>query len=215
MTHHRRNVARLTTLLALGLLAFPLGLAGCGKEEAKKSQQTYVPPPPPPLAPLEGLEMDPRVQFPQSREPSSRGLAEGIAQLASSLVSGDEASMAEVLDENGNMVLNALVDSGAWKKESSEIEAVRVCVLSEGENGAQCQLGLGVQDKNGAYLLAWSGQRTGDVWVFSPEPLEYTEGEQLAALDNAAIVAPTLPSPVRLEIDPESMKIRPIERFSK
>lgn len=213
MTHLRRSVAR--SALVLGAAFLVVGVGGCEKKQAQRPAPPVVAPPRPALAPLEDLEMDPRVQFPQSREPSTRELAEGIAQLASSIVSGDEASLAEVLDENGNAVLNALVDSGMWSKESGRIEAVRVCVLSEEENGSACQLGLGVQDSDGAYLLAWSGQKSGETWVFAPAPIRYITGDQLAALDDAALTAPTLPEPVRLEVDPAEMNRKPIERFSK
>lgn len=215
MTCPRRDPGLVALLLGVALVALPLGVAGCGKKAEEKPKQTYAPPPPPPLAPLEDLKMDPRVQFPQSREPSTRALAEGIAKLASAIVSGDEVSLAEMLDDTGNDVLNTLVNSGQWSKETKGIEAVRVCVLNEADGGATCQLGLGVQDEHGAFLLAWSGQRRGDTWVFTPAPLKEIDGAQLAALDDASITPPSLPSPVHFQIDPNAPKLKPIERFSK
>lgn len=196
MTRRRHDRRRFPTLLGVGAFALllPLALGGCDKGE----EQVQAPPPAPPprrLDPLEDLDMDPRVQFPEARDPSTRELAEAIADFASAFVSGDDAILTDMLDDQGEAVLSRLKSTGQWSKETSRIEAVRVCVLKE--DGDECTLGLGVQDPDGAYMLAWTGESRGDSWVFSPMPVEDIKAPSLSMLDDIPLVAPTVPSPVQ------------------
>ncbi len=138
--------------------------------------------------------MDPRVQFPETREPSTRELAMAIADLASALISGDDAIMADLLDDKGKAVLRELKANGQWRAATSRLEAVRVCVLEE--NDDRCVLGLGLQDPDGAYILAWSGQKQGEGWTFSPLPVRDIEQPSVAMLDGVPLDAPDLPQPV-------------------
>lgn len=214
MTRHPSR--SLATTIARGVaLAALVALASCGNDEPEAPERAYVPPPPPPLAPLEDLDMDPRVQFPQAREPSTRELAEGIAQLASAIVAGDDASLAEVLDDRGKRVLDDLTAKGLWDQSTKRIETVRVCALQEGESKTSCRLALGIQDPDGAYLLAWTGAQEGETWIFSPLPIDSSVVPQVAMLDDAPIAPPVLPGPVAFDFDPTLETITPPEPFKK
>lgn len=195
MTLPRFERRRTPLAMTAGAIAvcLPLALGGCGKEE----QQVQAPPPPPPprqLGPLEDLEMDPRVQFPEAREPGSREIAEAIAEFASALVKGDDSTMAAMLDESGQAVLSQLKSDGLWKSATSNIEAVRVCTLTQSDDAFD--VGLGVQDPDGAYLLAWSAKRGTEGFTFSPMAVEYVRKDSVSMLDNSSLAAPSLPQPV-------------------
>ena len=203
MTPHRPDRRRLPLVLAAGALALaiPLGMPGC----EKKQKQVQAPPPPPPprrLDPLEDLDMDPRVQFPEAREPSTRELAEAIAEFSSALVRGDDATLSAMMDADGRTVLSALKSSGHWKAETSRIEAVRVCTLEEADDAVR--LGLGIQDPEGAYVLAWTGTPDGDSYTFSPLPMEYVQRDSVAMLDELPLIPPALPGPAERNAPPEA-----------
>jgi hypothetical protein len=183
----RAGVLALCLPLVLG------GLGGCGKEE----QQVQAPPPPPPprqLGPLEDLGMDPRVQFPEAREPSTREIAEAIAEFASALVQGDDSTMSAMLDESGREVLSLLKSEDQWKDATSRIETVRVCTLTQSDDAFE--VGLGVQDPDGAYLLAWKASRGSEGFTFAPMAVEYQRQESVAMLDNSSLAPPSLPEPI-------------------
>lgn len=191
--------------LSLALLAGTL--AGCEKKKAP-------PPPPPPPAPvavaptwsLEDIAMDPRVQFPENRTPSTRELAEAIAKLATAIITGNDRDMTTLLDPIDHAVMSDLVSSGGWTDGTTGIEAIRVCVLEEGEGKTTCRLGLGVQDKLGAYLLAWSGASGGGQWTFQGLAIVPQFAERVAALDGASMIEPSVDvsAPVIVEL-PESI----------
>jgi len=181
----------------IGGLAMTLGanalLGGC----EKKKPPPPPPPPPPPVAKgpdwtLEDIEMDPRVQFPEARTPSSRELAQAVADLASAIVTGNDAEMMAMLDPIDHAVMSDLVTAGDWKSGTSSIEAVRVCVLEEGDDKGSCRLGLGVQDAMGAYLLAWTGAADSSEWTFQGLSIMPQLADRVATLDGVAMVEPTI-----------------------
>lgn len=190
----RHDLRRVRTLAGVCMLALAFGpLTGCGEEEK--------PPPPPPkpvakapepeLSPLEELPMDPRVQFPEERAPASRSMAEAIAGLASAIATGDADQAAEWLAEPDRMVLDQLIESGGWGKATSALEIVRVCVLEQTDQ--TCTVGLGVQDSEEAYLLAWDGASTDGQWTFTARPLVEITAPVAADLDGAELRAPVIP----------------------
>lgn len=206
---------RLTVVLGACALSAAALVGGCEKE---------APPPPPPapapapvveVSPLEGLKMDPRVQFPQEREPSTRELAEAIATLASAFVKGDANAAKSVLSPDAGALIDAMVATGEWKTGTASVETVRVCVLSEQADSGSATLGLGIQDATGAYLLAWRGSNADGVWEFAPMPLNDTEAAQVALLDGSPMVSRALPGPESVSVDPEARKIKVRKMFSK
>lgn len=181
------SILRLLTLSAAAGVA---ALAGCEKK---------APPPPPPVvtssAPaeptwlIEDLDMDARVQFPQGKAPSSQSLAQAVADLASAIASGDDKSMQPLLDAADREVLKDLVGSGDWKSSTSGIEAVRVCVLTESDDKKTATVGLGVQDKDGAFMLAWTGTESGS-WRFQGMSILPMMAERVAMLDDRELLEP-------------------------
>jgi len=192
-------------------------VTGCGKEkeEAPAPVATSAPAPEPVVSPLEGLRMDPRVQFPQERSPSTRELAEAIAKLATALVKGDATGAQSVLNTDAAGLVDEMVTSGEWKKGTTGIEAVRVCVLTEQTDAQTATVGLGIQDSSGAYLLAWKGMGADGLWKFSPMPVDDTFATQVALLDGSAITSRTLPDPELVSVDPESRRVKVRKMFSK
>ena len=189
-----RAVRTLTLLpLTAGVLACALALPAC-KEEAPPP-----PPPPPPRAPqkvdAQAFATDPRVQFPFEHAPTDESLAKAVADLASALAQGDETAFGALLDNPSRQVLAEQVRTGAWERETADIEAVRVVSLTV-EGGATAVATLAVQDPRGAYLLAWKGVRTGDAWLFGGAPSPDTRAPRASDLDGAAASAlSTSPTP--------------------
>ncbi|MEM8835119.1 MAG: hypothetical protein AAGD00_04790 [Planctomycetota bacterium] len=208
-----RWTVRFTTVFILSLLAPLLVACGGGEEEAPPP-----PPPPPPPKPqftLEDLDLDPRVQFPNQREPESFELAEAIAELANALVRGDADAFKRVLASGDRDVLDTLLEVGAWETETEDIELVRVAVLEETDESVR--IGLAVQDPSGAYMLAWTARDSGG-WKFSGMPIAPVEGASVLDIDGAELVAPsadaerfqtqTRPIPVPVEPDDNDRRRR-------
>jgi hypothetical protein len=202
----RANNWALVGGLTLAVMAGSM-LTACEKKKAP-------PPPPPPPAPvavgpdwtLEDIAMDPRVQFPENRTPSTRELAEAIAQLATAIITGNDRDMTDLLDPIDHAVMSDLVSTGGWKDGTTGIEAVRVCVLEEGEGKTTCRLGLGVQDPLGAYLLAWTGASSDGRWTFQGLAIVPQIADRVAALDGASLIEPAIDTtaPVIVEL-PDSV----------
>lgn len=180
---------RATTRLALaGALALPAVLAACGKE---------APPPPPPPPPkkvaqkvdAQSFVSDPRVQFPQEHAPTDESLAQAVADFASALARGDASAFGAMLDNPSKQVLEQQRSSGAWTRETSGIETVRVVALTAQAESAD--LALAVQDPRGAYLLGWKAVRTpADSWTFGGAPAPDTRAPRASDLDGA-VAAPS------------------------
>lgn len=170
MTNRVNNNDRIwvRAVLAASLLAGGAWLSAC-KEEAP-------PPPPPPPArqvaqPVDAQSFvsDPRVQFPQEHAPTNESVARAVGDLASALASGDAGAMLMLLDAPGRAIIEEQVDSGAWGRETTGIEVVRVVSLTH--DNESVTVTLAVQDKRGAYLLGWKGVRGDDQrWVFGGAP---------------------------------------------
>jgi len=194
------SILRLLTLSAAAGVA---ALAGCEKK---------APPPPPPVvttsAPaepawfIEDLDMDARVQFPQGKAPSSQTLAQAVADLASAIASGDDKSMQPLLDVADREVLRDLVGSGDWKSATAGIEAVRVCVLTESEDKSTATVGLGVQDKDGAFMLAWTATGTSS-WRFQGMSILPMMAERVAMLDDRDLLEPPFDITTAIAAKPE------------
>lgn len=179
----------LRVALACAILAPSLTLTvGCKKEE---------PPPPPPPPPrqvarpvdAQSFVSDPRVQFPQEHAPTDESLARAVADFASALANGDDGAMTSMLDAPGRSILAEQVQTGAWERETSTIETVRVVALTL--DGDSADLTVAVQDPRGAYLLGWKAVRdANDAWVFGGAPAPDARAPRASDLDDAVSSQP-------------------------
>ncbi|MFG0259169.1 MAG: hypothetical protein ACF8LK_02360 [Phycisphaerales bacterium JB041] len=157
-----------------------LGLASCKKEEP-------APPPPPPPPPrveapkpldaasvLQSMNVDARVEFAEGAAPVDRGLAEAAIRLADALAQGDDAALRGMLDRSDHGALDKLIGDGQWYEATGRIEAVRVVSIDDGArlNRApeRADVGLAVQDPDGAYIMLWAGRKVLDDWMFTARP---------------------------------------------
>ena len=197
MTHptkrETRRDRRTPALLGVAL-ACAAGLSGCS-EEPEPQQTRVAAPPPPPQVTLADLTIDPRVQFPEERWPSTPELAQAVASLASGIAAGDREMIAARLAPESEAILDLLASSGDWDRATSDIEIVRVCILNESSDGATVELGLGVQDEAGAYLLAWEGRDESGEWRFAGVEAELVTAPTALGLDTAEIMAPWIAEP--------------------
>ncbi len=186
-------------VLFIGILLSGLGtLSGCGKEEP-------APPPPAPAVvrvdPMAGISLDPRVQWPDDREAWTPELAEAIADFANSIARGDLDTMQGVLGTQGRRVFAIAFGDSAKTNSQSGFEAIRVCVLHQLEDGP-AELGLGVQDKTGAYLTGWVGREDpSGKWIFEPAPCASVTAERVSLLDSDRLPQPTLGTIALLRVD--------------
>ncbi len=202
--------------LSLAAVAAMLVLAGCPKEEAPVAAPVVSAPPPPP-DPWEGITLAAKVEFPKEKGPSDANLLRAAVDLANALAKGDDAAMMPLLSRRDQSVLKDLAERGEWKTQTANLELVRVCALSV-EDG-KAKLGLGVQDKAGAYLLAFEGENAGGSWTFSGLAIEPKTARAAADLDGvelkvrpitvaAAAAAPT-PAPKPEDAPPEEPSSSP------
>lgn len=177
----------------VGASALALGVAGCSKKEdnAKPRQQVAAAPPPRPRVSLESIKMDPKVQFPEERTPTNQEIAQAVAELASALASGNHERLTAMVSPRDQVVLEGLVGHGDWKKQTEAIQAVRVCVINE--NAGAVQVGLGVQDRLGAFVSAWEATGAAGSWKFSGLAIEPKFAATAKELDGVSLTPPKLP----------------------
>jgi hypothetical protein len=192
---HRRNLPR-TLIIGVAAIAVALNAAGCGK---KKKPAPPPPPPPKVVAPppepvdvaalLQQLKSDARVQFPSNQSPADRSLAEGIIKLANALAKGDAAEMKGLLAPPAQGIVDELVSSGGWEEGTKPIEQVRIVSVSGTmeEQPSASQVGFAIQGKDGAYLLAWTGARVGDKWMFQNAPCQKDVRPRASDFDGVSI----------------------------
>jgi len=192
-TPRRKPIAILALLSCCIALT---GAAGCGK---KKKAPPPPPPPPPPRvetpkpvdvkAVMQELKADERVKFAEEQSPADRTLAEGVIKLAHAMARGDQASMKTLLDRPSQLILDELVSNGGWAEETKSIEQVRIVSMT-GTTEAQpttSTVGMAIQAPGDAYLLAWTGKRDGDKWVFSAAPCQNDKKPRAAEFDGVSI----------------------------
>ncbi len=184
---------RLTTLVLI--LAVAGGVAGCGKKKK--------PPPPPPPPPAKVVELpkpvdiaavlqeakaDSRVNFPESKAPADRTLAEGVIKLANALVKGDAPGLKSQVDGPTKAIVDQLVSSGGWD-DTKTIEQVRVVSLTGTSDSSATisTVGFAVQSPGSAYLLAWNGKKDGEHWVFSASPCQGDTRARASDFDGVAL----------------------------
>lgn len=186
-------------LLLIGLVAAST-FAGCKKKAEQSSlhtprqttTQSSVAVRPTRLRP-EDLALAPGVQFPAERVPDDEASARAVASLASAIASGDAATLRGMLDSPDAAVLDQLVASGQWAQSAEAISVVRVSVL-EGTD-AKIQVGLGIQDDRGAYLLGWEGAPARGGWQFHALPVKSPQAARASDLDGASLTELDIPTP--------------------
>lgn len=223
-----RCARALASVAAIAALLSPLSMTGCSKKKEAPKPVAVKPPPPPPPAPTPvnldsvraSVDVDARVQFPQSQAPVDEDLARSIFELTNALAKLDAQSLASVLSPAGQTILDEVASE--WYDE--QVEGVRVVFISPTakttRNAADALVVTAIADNTGdPMVLAWSAQRQGTgPWQFTPAPatdatrptlsawdnlgpFEY-EGESIAArfpepapIENAAPVDPNAPAP--------------------
>lgn len=186
--------------LLTSMLAFT-AMTGCGaEEEPAPPPAPVVQAPPPRVDPMIGIELDPRVQWPEETHPSTPELAQAVADLANALARADAESFANKLTPEDAMLTRELVTFGLWQKQMERVEAVRVCVLNE-VSDTEAELGIGLQTANGAYLIAFEGE-TSSPWVFTGFGITNIEAPRVAMLDGSPLIRPQIPGSVEIvELD--------------
>lgn len=157
-----------------------MGLASCKKEEP-------APPPPPPPPPrieaptpldagsvLQSMGVDARVEFAEDAAPVDRGLAEAAIRLADAIARGDDEALRGLLDKSDHGALDKLIGDGQWYEATGKIEAVRIVSIDGGARldraPERAEVGLAVQDPDGAYIMLWAGRKVLDDWMFTARP---------------------------------------------
>lgn len=180
----RRALPTLAPACVCGL-AVSAALVGCEKKQDAPVQAPAPAPVRPKQVSADDLRMDPRVQFPQERLPTSESLAQAVASLASAIAKGDKDAMSAMLTRPAQGVLTDLAARGEWQSATSGIEAVRVVALDGGDNAMR--VGLAVQDAGGAYLLAWEGREADGVWKFAGLGVAERSAARAAELDGVEL----------------------------
>lgn len=192
------NPVELRPALLLASVVALAALSGCGEKPASKPQpksaggmvssvETKS------RASAADLKLHPKVQFPEDRMPESPEMAKAIADLAAAIAGGSADGLQAMVAPADRLVLNMLVASGEWKRRSDAVKVVRVCVLNEPSGGAM-QVGFGVEDAGGAFLMGWAGNPQGEAWTFSNMPIEPRLASAAVGLDGAELKLLALPS---------------------
>lgn len=176
------------------------GAAGCSDRSASEKAPRQAPPPPvrdfKPQVSLASLQLHSKVQFPEERAPTSQEIAEAIGAFASAISSGSNEQMKSMLDARDRLLLDTLVESGEWRRQTESIEIVRVCTINEIDAG-RFQVGFGVQDSIGAFLSAWEASGSGSVWTFTGFAASPRFASKASDLDGVVLTAQTLPDAVK------------------
>lgn len=186
---------RIPILVIAALIA---SIGACGKKEEAKPQNkgsggmTSVADAPA-RASASNLKMHPKVQFPDERLPNSPEAAQAIADLASAIAGGSADGLGALVSPADRLVLEMLVSSGEWKRRSDAVKVVRVCVYQEPTTGT-LQVGLGVENDEGAFLMGWGGTGSADKWTFANLPIEPRLASEAVGLDGAELKMLGLPS---------------------
>lgn len=193
----RQSGTRVSARVLCALAAVTmLGLASCKKEEP-------APPPPPPPPPrieqpkpldassvLQSMDVDARVEFAEDAAPVSRDLAQAAIKLADAIARGNDEALRAMLDPADHGALDRLIASGQWYDATGKLEAVRVVSINSGARldkaPEAAEIGLAVQDPDGAYVMLWAGRKVFDDWLFTAKPASDEVRARAAAWDGAS-----------------------------
>ena len=183
----------LQAVLAALLLS---GAVGCGDKSAEQKPQRQAAPPPvrevKPQASVGSLKLHAKVQFPEERTPTTQEIADAIAAFANAIAAGDESRMQSMVAERDQLLLNTLIESGEWRRQTESIEVIRVCAINEVDS-SRFQVGFGVQDSLGAFLSAWEATGSGNSWTFTGFAASPRFASKASDLDGVSLTAQALP----------------------
>lgn len=193
-----------TRKYVVGLLALSVALGAAGCEKKKKKAPPPPPPPPPKVeapkpvdvqALLQELKSDQRVKFVDEQAPADRSMAEDVIKFANAFVKGDSAGVKAMLDAKAKLVLAELESSGDWATSTKEIEQVRIVSLTNTSDAeaSSTLVGMAIQAPGQAYLLAWSGTKRGESWVFSNALSQGDVKPRASDFDGVVILTSALP----------------------
>ena len=95
-----------------------------------------------------------------------------------------------MLDKGDQQMLDQLMANEQWYSATEAIEAVRVVSVDSIAKGSEApedaQLAIAVEDRDGAYVLAWSGHKVFDDWVFSAAASTNQERARASEWDGSA-----------------------------
>lgn len=185
--------------LASSALAVAILAGGCEKKQEPKPQATgsvgmglNSEGGLPPAVSLSELTLHSKVQFPEDQLPDSLEVARAIAKLASAIAAGSADELKSMITPRDAAVLDLLVESGAWKRQADDVKSVRVCVINAaGEK--PLQVGLGVENSLGAFLLGWEGTGDEASMIFGNLAIEPRTASTAKDLDKADLVLRALP----------------------
>ncbi len=185
-------VRKSLSLLALCAVALPMAafVTGCKKEEPPPP-----PPPPPPRGPVtvdpntvaEYLTLDPKVSL-QNAKPMecSEEEVKAILQFMSDFAAGDAQSLRPKMDSTGKKVLDDLVDSGVWERETSKIVEVDLIDRTSIPMGAGNVVSFSVvMPQQGRIQQDWLVTQRGDTYTFAPFAIVPVSKQALKAAEDA------------------------------
>jgi hypothetical protein len=192
------NRTELARAALVGMLV--LMSAACGKKETKKPQAStpsgggmVSSVPEDRGVTLTGVKLHAKVQFPEERLPTTQERADAIAGLASSIAGGSADALQSLIAERDKLVLDMLVKSGQWKRQADAVRVVRVCVINESSPGV-FQVGLGVENAGGAFLMGWDAVESAGAWSFSNMAIEPRFASSAGGLDGSELKILDLPA---------------------
>lgn len=130
-----RSLARPTAAL-VGLAILAAGLTGCGEEPPPPPPpvtQNHTPPPPPvtPISQLMAeMNIDPRVELPEERAPSTDSQRRAVLTFINQFVTGDSSGLSRSLTPMDREQLDILLASGDWQNAVQSVEKVQVRTAS-------------------------------------------------------------------------------------
>lgn len=168
-TNQMRSPSRAARTAALLFITAAILMTPTGCNDSEQQQAAAPAPvataPAPRVDPLDNLDMDPRVQFPQSRTPQTKAFAQAVATLATAIATGDADQMDAMLDPSASAVLEKLLSNGGWSEQTAGVETVRIVAIEEAADTGK--VALAIQDPAGAYALAWDAKNVGGQWLFT------------------------------------------------
>jgi len=194
-----RLAAAMLACVAAGLTGG--AIPGCGESEPERnsaaqsptaSRPAPAPAPTPEPVDVQRLIEHPAVQFPTSQAPTDESLAQAVVDLATAIASGDTQAMRRLLEPSAQAVLDHLLETGQWQSATSGLETVRVSSLQV--EGQSARVGLGIEDPEGAYLLAWEARSAGGGWTFTGLAVPNAAAATAAELDGVSLVPASVPT---------------------
>lgn len=146
---HRRNTARFTLTAALAASTFVLAVStGCEPPPPPPPPVVvtpkYEPPPPPPLTSIKDLmaqyDIDPRVNLPEDRAPSTDVQRVAVLRFFDAFARGNAEGLKPMLSAPDQFQLENMVERGVFANTTKEI--TRIDVRCGRQDGSDCALAV-------------------------------------------------------------------------